>query len=281
MLIADAQVHIWAADTPERPWPAGRAHQAQKPYPVTAEMIIQGMDEAGVDRVVLVPPSWEGDRNDVALEAARLHPDRFAVMGRIPLDSPNPDLLRGWKAQPGMLGLRFTFHTSAQRPWLTDGTADWLWPAAEKAGLPIMVFVPGSVPAIEAIAGRHPGLRLVIDHLALWAGRDDEAFANLDQVLALSKLPNVAVKASALPCYSSEAYPFPALHRHIRRVYDAFGPRRMFWGTDWTRLPCTWREAITLFTEELPWLTGEDKEWIMGRALCEWLGWSLPVAGSQ
>jgi hypothetical protein len=59
-------------------------------------------------------------------------------------------------------------------------------------------------------------------------------------------------------------------------VYDAFGPRRTFWGTDWTRLPCPWRQAVTLFTEELPWLSGQDKEWIMGRAICEWLGWPPP-----
>ena len=86
MLIADSQVHIWGADTPERPWPAGRAHHAQKPYPVTAEMVLAGMDEAGVDRVVLVPPSWEGDRNDLVLAAAARYPDRFAAMGRLPLE---------------------------------------------------------------------------------------------------------------------------------------------------------------------------------------------------
>ncbi len=33
------------------------------------------MGKAGVDRAILVPPSWEGDRNDVALEAAQAHPD--------------------------------------------------------------------------------------------------------------------------------------------------------------------------------------------------------------
>jgi predicted TIM-barrel fold metal-dependent hydrolase len=31
--IVDAQVHLWGADTPERPWPPGRAAEAQKPYP--------------------------------------------------------------------------------------------------------------------------------------------------------------------------------------------------------------------------------------------------------
>ncbi|MBI2203423.1 MAG: hypothetical protein HYU41_06185 [Candidatus Rokubacteria bacterium] len=65
MLIVDAQVHIWGADTPDRPWPPGRAHQAQKPYPVTKDLVLDGMKEAGVDRVVLVPPSWEGDEGDV------------------------------------------------------------------------------------------------------------------------------------------------------------------------------------------------------------------------
>lgn len=238
-------------------------------------MILEGMNEAGVDRAVLVPPSWEGDRNDIALLAAQNHPDRFAVMGRLPIETENREAVRTWKAQPGMLGLRFTFHTPLQRPWLTDGTADWLWAAAEEASVPVMVFVPGSVGVVEQVAERHPTLRLVIDHLAVWGKQDDEAFANLGQLLRLGRLQNVAVKATALPCYSSEAYPFPKLHKYVRQVYDAFGPRRMFWGTDWTRLPCTWREAVTLFTEELPWLSHDDKQWIMGRALCTWLDWEL------
>jgi L-fuconolactonase len=57
MVITDSQVHIWGADTPDRPWPPGRAHQAQKPYAVTKEMLVKAMDEAGVARVVIAPPS--------------------------------------------------------------------------------------------------------------------------------------------------------------------------------------------------------------------------------
>ena len=278
MRIVDSQVHIWGADTPDRPWPPGRAHQAQKPYPVTKEMVLVEMDAAGVDRAVIVPPSWEGDRNDLAIEAARQHPDRFAVMGRLAVERPESRaLIADWKRQPGMLGLRFTFHTDLQRPWLTDGTADWLWPAAERAGLPLMIFVPGSLGVVGGIAARHAGLRLVLDHLAIGTALgNDAAFADLPQLLALAKHPNVAVKASALPCYSTEPYPFRGLHRHIRQVVDAFGPRRTFWGTDLTRLTCSYRQAVTIFTEELPWLSAADQEWVMGRAVAEWLGWPLP-----
>jgi hypothetical protein len=39
----------------------------------------------------------------------------------------------------------------------------------------------------------------------------------------------------------------------------------MFWGTDWTRLPCPWRQAVTLFTEELTWFSNRHKERIMGK----------------
>ena len=277
MVIVDSQVHIWGANTPDRPWPAGRENQAQRAVPLGAGELLRAMDAAGVDRVVIVPPSWEGDRNDLALEAAEKYPDRFAVMGRFPVETTaEGGRLTTWRKEPGMLGVRLTLHRLPWRAWFEEGTIDWFWPAAERAGLPVMVYVPGLVKRLDGIAGRHPRLRLILDHLALPIGsRAEGAFADLDQVLALARYPNVAVKVSALPCHTSEAYPFPGLHRHIRRVYEAFGPRRMLWGTDYSRLPCPYRQAIILFTEALDFLSAEDKEWIMGRAAAEWLDWKL------
>jgi L-fuconolactonase len=278
MVIVDAQVHIWGPDTAERPWPPDGAANAHRPVPLGTEELLREMDAAGVDRVVIVPPSWEGERNDLALEAARLHPDRFAIMGQLPIEKPESrGLVDGWRQQPGMLGVRLTFHRGHYRSWLTDGTADWFWAAAERAGVPAMVFVPGQVPQLGAIAARHPGLRLVLDHLALSTGMRDEALGPaLEPVLAASPHPNIAVKASTMPCYTTEGYSFRNLHQHIRRVVDAYGPRRVFWGTDLTRLRCPYRQAVTLFTEELDFLSSDDKEWIMGRGIAEWLGWPLP-----
>jgi len=225
-----------------------------------------------------VPPSWEGDRNDLALDAARTFPDRFAVMGRVPLERPESrGLVAGWKRQPGMLGMRFTFHTDLMRPWLTDGTADWLWTEAEKHGVPLMVLVPGSLDALDRIAERHPGVRLTIDHVGLnRLQKGPDVFEDLPRVCALAKRPNVAVKASGMPSLSSEPYPFRDLHEPIKRLVDAYGPKRVFWGTDLTRMPCTYYECIHLFTDHLPWLKGEDLEWVMGRGVSDWLGWPLP-----
>ena len=82
MMICDAQVHIWAADSPARPWPSYGHSYAHRETPFTRKDLIAEMDAAGVDRVIIVPPSWEGERNDLALEAAPLHPTRCAIMGR-------------------------------------------------------------------------------------------------------------------------------------------------------------------------------------------------------
>ena len=131
MLIADAQVHIWAANTPDRPWAAGR--KPQRPVPFSKDDLLREMDAAGVQRALIHPPSWEGERNDLGLEAARLHPDRFAVMGRLDIDSPNArGQVKTWREQqPGMLGLRITFKSQG------NPAEDWYWAEAEGAGVPM------------------------------------------------------------------------------------------------------------------------------------------------
>jgi hypothetical protein len=61
------------------------------------------------------------------------------------------------------------------------------------------------------------------------------------------------------------------------RVFDAYGPRRCYWGTDLTNTrftQVTWRQRITHFTEELSFLSESDKDWIMGRGIMERLKWA-------
>jgi L-fuconolactonase len=277
--IIDSQVHIWAENTPARPWAPnmeGRAHLAE---PLSAERLLGMMAEAGVDAAILVPPSLEGDRNDLCLAAARTFSDRFAVMGRIDFTKPESRAaLATWRDQPGMLGLRLTFHRPDTRPQLTNGTADWLWPAAEKHAVPLMVHAPERLPVLAEIAARHPGLTLIVDHMGF--GRetmDANAPAGAARVAALARYTNVFVKVSALPCFSSEPYPFRNLNEPLRHVIEAFGPRRCFWGTDLSRMleHCTYRQGVTHFTERLDFLSADDLDWIMGRGLRECLRWKI------
>jgi predicted TIM-barrel fold metal-dependent hydrolase len=234
------------------------------------------MDEAGVDAALIHPPrGWDPDSNALAIEAVRKYPDRFAIMGNFALENPDDrKLIHGWRDQPGMMGLRWPLLSDEHQKWLHEGRLEWLWPAAEKEGLPLAMMGGIFLPKFREIAERHPHLKMIVDHCGLNRhGQDAQAFIHLDELVALAKLPNVAVKATGAPHYSTQAYPFRNIHDGLHRIFDAFGPQRFFWGTDITRMPCSYRQCVTFFTEELPWLKGSDLEDVMGRALCGWIGW--------
>ncbi|HEV8014517.1 MAG TPA: amidohydrolase family protein [Stellaceae bacterium] len=269
MPIVDAHIHLWASNVPSPP------HRQIASW--SAEEALGEMAEAGVDAAVIQPPNWDPNANAIAEDAAKRYPDRFAILGWFPPEKPESRaLVAEWKQRPGQRGLRFTFMRPGQEHWASDGTMEWLWPAAERAGLPIALGAANFLPVVGEIAARFPGLKLAIDHFGMPPrGKDSAAWMNLPQLLALAKHKNIAVKVTGAPGMSSEPYPFPNLHQPIRAIYDSFGPARMFWGTDITRLTTPWRQCVTLFTEELSWLSQRDKELIMGRALCDWLGWNI------
>jgi predicted TIM-barrel fold metal-dependent hydrolase len=273
MQIVDAQIHLWGTGLP-----SNLSHW-QITHFTPAEAVVL-MDEGGVDAAVIHPPGWDPNSTEMAFAAVRDYPGRFAIMGSLPLNQPESRArIAGWRGAPGMLGLRYTLLHDPGR--VSDGSIDWLWAEAEKAGVPIATLATDSLTDLGRIAQRHPALRLTIDHLGGRGGlttlKDAAAMTHMSELLALAKFPNVAVKATGAPGYSSEAYPFTSMHTYLRQIYDAFGPHRMFWGTDISKIPCSWRQCVTMFTEELPWLTDEDKRLIMGDALCAWWGWNRDV----
>ena len=65
----------------------------------------------------------------------------------------------------------------------------------------------------------------------------------------------------------------PIMQGYLKQIFDAFGPERMFWGTDISKMPCSWGQCVTMFTDELDWLIGDDLNLVMGQAICDWWGW--------
>jgi len=255
--VVDSHLHVWNAEGPETPWRAGWARFAHG-VSFTMEAALDAMDGAGVSAAVLIPAAWDVRGNDLVLDAARRHPDRFAAF-------PALDVRRALPAAAltGFGGIRQMFPPGMRTSWL-DG-ADWLWAAAEEAGLPVMAWLPGQLSRLPPILRRHPGLRVAVDHLNLgmeW--RSDEASAEVDALCRLADFPGLAVKASALPSAGGRTL--------LRRVVEAFGAGRVFWGSDLMRLPCSYRDAVTLVTGD-PDLDRRERELVAGDALRRWLAW--------
>jgi predicted TIM-barrel fold metal-dependent hydrolase len=182
--------------------------------------------------------------------------------------------------QPGALGVRLTFHHEYDQSWIRDGTADWFWPVAEKMHIPVMMNAPSIQKDVAGVAQRHPGLRLILDHMGRLKGMKDEKLGlGLAPTIKLAKFPNVFVKLTSTPSCSSQDYPYRNIHPYLKQLIEAFGPRRCFWGTDLSsmlsRSACTYPQAVTMFTQEMDFLSKEDLEYVMGRGLAECLPWPV------
>ena len=73
-----------------------------------------------------------------------------------------------------------------------------------------MIFAPDAPEQIGHIASAHPRLRLIIDHMGLPTRGPEykRVGPRIDIVAPFAKYPNVAVKLSMVPGFSSEPYPF-------------------------------------------------------------------------
>lgn len=271
MEIVDAQIHLWGSGLP-----VNAAHRQVTRF--DAEEAVGMMNAAGVDAAVIHPPGWDLGADAMADRAVADHPGRFAILGSLPLDDPASEAkVATWRDRPGMLGLRYVFMGDKALAALREGAHDWLWRAAEAHGVPVAVLATDALADFGRIAGRHPGLRLTIDHLGGRGGfttlKDHAAMEHMPELLKLARHPNVSVKASGAPGYSAEPWPFPVMLGYLRQIFDAFGPERMFWGTDITKMPCSWRECVTMFTEAADWLDADAKRLVMGQALRRWWNW--------
>lgn len=268
MRIIDAQIHLWQGD-------AAPPHHFRAPFLI--EDALHGMDEAGVHAAVNCPALWDAASNAYAVEAAIAHPDRFATLGWFDLTTePDAGFAADFLAQPGMLGLRFLIFAPEDQARLRDGALDWIWALADRLELPVGLMVPPPLyPDVARIAQAYPGMRLLLDHLGMGpVDKLPEAAVHLPELLALADHANIALKATGVPAIATDPYPFVSTHDLLRRCFEAFGPTRMFWGTDITRMTASWEDNRKYFTDALAWLKGDELEDVMGRAIARWIGWS-------
>ena len=267
MQIVDAQVHAWTN---------GISTGHHRRAPITQAVLEAEMAQAGVDRVVLVPPLWDPQGNAYSLDMARRVPERFSVMGVMGPDTQRPDeLLRRWQDEPGLRGIRLLFNTPERLEPFRQGRFDTLWPLAQATGQTIAILAPGALDTIGEIARRFPDLRLIIDHLGVPRGATGpSAFDHLPMLLALAQCPNLYVKAVGVGDYALDPYPFGSLEEPLKRIFDAYGSERVIWGSDLSRLHHPYHQCVSHFCETLPGLTPTELAGVMGGNISRLLNWS-------
>ena len=241
-MIIDTHVHYSEAPRPDRPYDPELVKTNPEFTTVkhfSVEDVLADTALPSIDKVVHVTQTKMGYDNRYGLEGAARYPKRIlGVVGRFDPLAPGLEArLEAYIAHPFMLAVRFTLMSPITTPWLRNRTLDSFFVAAEKLNVPVQMCAPLQIAEIRDAARRFPGVRFLIDHLALEHAPHrpiDEVFARWPEVLQLAAEPNVWLKVSYFPeaAHVSENFPYPKAQQRFRELYEHVGAQRLVWGSN-------------------------------------------------
>jgi predicted TIM-barrel fold metal-dependent hydrolase len=285
--VVDAHMHVWS-DQPDR-FPFANPFQPKAKPPRlagTVQMLVEEMDRSGITHCVLVQYIDHGWDNRYLAQCLKSYPKRFRGQGLIdPTDPDAAKKLEFWVKEHGLSGMRLSpMYYRGNDGWLNAESSYPLWRKAEELGAIFNFFLlADQLPKLEDMVRRFPKVRVVIDHLARVNLGAANPQAEIEQLLALARYPNVWVKVSELSVLSpSKVYPYRDTFDLVKQVYQALGPDRLLWGTGFpgaTRAEAgrpSLQQELDLVRKEVPIFTPEDRVKLLGRNAAKLWGFEAP-----
>lgn len=262
----DAHVHVWTPDLKRYPLAAGYRREDMQPASFTPEELFEHARPAGVTRVTLIQMSYYGFDNSYMLDMMTKHPGVFSGVAVID-ENAQPARRMVELREQGVRGFRIAPGDRRPDQWLAGEGMQAMWRQGAESGLSMCCLInPEFLPAVGQMCDKHPQTPVVIDHFARVGIDGTIRKSELDQLCALAKHKNVAVKVSAYYALGKKSPPYTDLLPMIRRVVDAYGPERLMWASDCPFQvvpPHTYRPSIDLIREHADFLSGSDREWLL------------------
>ncbi|MGL4461856.1 MAG: amidohydrolase family protein [Planctomycetia bacterium] len=263
----DAHSHIWSNDYAHYPLAAGMKPDAKDPD-FSAAKILAVAKRSGVDRVVLIQSAEYGTDNDYMVDMIASHPGTFVGVAVIDLTKTVEATMKTMLVQ-GVAGFRII----ARKPnpnfaaWLDGPVYQEMFATASTTKQSVCCLIdPEAIPAVSKMCRRYPNAPVVIDHMARIGVGGSVKESDVDLLCGLAKHPLVRVKISAFYALGERKPPYTDLLPMIRRLYGAFGSRRLMWASD-----CPYQvmenpnydESMAVVRDHADFLSADDKEWIL------------------
>jgi predicted TIM-barrel fold metal-dependent hydrolase len=263
--IIDPHVHVWTQDN-RYPW-AQTATTPPRPEALPEELL-QLMRANGVSHTVLIQVIYYTWDNRFTRDTLKRFKGKFQGVCRVNPESPGaPHDLEKLVKQDGFRGVRLSPSGAAAGDWFRGPLMPPLWERTQQLKVPMTLLLPTSrLPDAARLIENYPALDVVIDHMADCPPDKPE---ELKKLLDLARFPRVYVKISHTWSLSKQKYPFRDTHDQVHKLYDAFGPQRLMWATDWpiSERLCTYAQTLSVVRDEMKFLNQDDKHWILSKTI--------------
>jgi L-fuconolactonase len=242
--VVDAHLHVWDPARASYPWLTPDLTVLDRRYAVAD--IQDELAAHRVTRVVLIQAADNlADTTNMLDQVTRsrscgsqglTHVEVAGVVAWVPLSSPTRTarLLDSWADQP-IVGVRHLIHREADPDWILRADVGAGLDLLAERGLAFDVCAERLelLTHVPVLARRHPGLRLVIDHLAKppIASGGWQPWADL--LSEAAQAPNVTAKVSGLNTAAGPEWTGSDLQPYVDHALAVFGPDRLMIGGDW------------------------------------------------
>jgi predicted TIM-barrel fold metal-dependent hydrolase len=268
-LIIDTHLEVWTLD-PKFPFGHPERPDAKPSIAAPIENQVEQMKDFGLKYAVLINPRYFGWDNSYISYSLHKYPKLFVAHGLINPEDPNvTERLRYWVKEHGFQGMRFSPIYHPKSTWLNSKDLYPLWKEAEKLKAVFNFYIlPHQMPMLEDMAGRFPGVKIVIDHLGKPDLKSADPWPEFRKMFALKKFPQVWVSASEPYELSlTKEYPYRDTIPFFKATYEEFGGKQLIWGTGYPRprweLPMD--KELEFIDKYLDFYTKEDRELLLGK----------------
>ena len=269
----DAHSHIWPADTDRFPLAPGKTIKDLDPPSFTDDELMAIARPEGVGRVVLIQHSvyhlWD---NSYLVDAVKRHPKRFRVQGMVDDHKPDPGSEMKQLLPKGVTGFRITpfVREKAERAkWLDTPGMAAMWETGAKTRQAMCLLIDAEdLPATDAMCVKHPDTPVVIDHFARIGVDGIIRDTDVAALCKLARHKHTHVKVSAFYALGRKKPPHDELAPMIRKLLEAFGPKRLMWASDapyQVQGVNTYKDSIALVRDRLDFLSKTDREWLLAK----------------
>lgn len=263
----DAHVHVWTDEWERYPLAPGRTRESVRPAAFRPEDLLAHCRPCGVERVVLVQPSFYGLDHSYLLDVMRAHPGVFSGIALIDVgqvSSLEDGMLR--LAKEGVRGFRITPQGAPPEEWLKTPGYRRLFEVAGRHRLAICPLIdPPYLVSLKWACTHFPETLVIVDHLGRIGADGTIRQEDVARLCALARFPNVMVKVSAFYALGRKQPPYEDLVPFIHQVYEAFGPDRLMWGSDcpYQVMHGTYADSLGLVRDRLSFLSEADRRCIL------------------
>ena len=271
-MVVDSHCHAWPRWPYDPPVPDDRSRGQ-------VEQLLFEMDQNGVDRAVLVCARIDHnpDNNDYGAGCVKRFPDRLDMFADVDCSwwetyqAPGAaDRLR-WAAEAyPMKGFTHYVKGDDAGSWYLGKEGTAFFETAQEMKLIASLAIGARLqPVVRKLAERFPMVPFLCHHMAGASVGDEE---RLKTICTSATVPNVYIKMSGFAYAMNERkwdYPYHQTHDVIRGLYEAFGPDRMCWGSDYpvVRRYMTHQHSLEAFRSHCDFIPEADRIRMLGPSL--------------